>query len=148
MEDWDAWDAARAAELEAGLAADERAAQRESFRGQWVRVNATDTARDLIVHSILTPAVAAVDERFADQPVVAAQLRQVLGDRYRELGLYDEAQPLQESALETRRRHSTPPPMTSAKKNKLSFPRPQYRSRPAAMCRYSSRWVATQSSSR
>ena len=89
---------------EAGLAADERTAQLEAFRRQWVRVNATDTARDLIVHSILTPAVKAVGERFADQPVVAAQLRQVLGDRYRELGLYDAAQPLQRSALETRRR--------------------------------------------
>ena len=88
----------------AGVSAAEHAAQLQAFRGQWARVNATDTARDLIVHSILTPAVEAVDERFEDQPVVAAQLRQVLGDRYRELGLYDEAQPLQESALETRRR--------------------------------------------
>ena len=89
---------------EAGVPADDSASQLEAFRGQWARVNATDTARDLIVHSILTPAVETVDERFADQPVVAAQLRQVLGDRYRELGLYDEAQPLQESALEVRRR--------------------------------------------
>jgi tetratricopeptide (TPR) repeat protein len=89
---------------EAGLAAEDRTEQLEGFRGQWARVNATDTARDLIVHSILTPAVAEVDERFAEQPAVAAQLRQVLGDRYRELGLFDDAQPLQQSALETRRR--------------------------------------------
>jgi tetratricopeptide (TPR) repeat protein len=88
----------------AGVAADERDAQLEAFRGQWARVNATDAARDLIVHTILTPAAATVDERFEDQPVVAAQLRQVLGDRYRELGLFDAARPLQETALETRRR--------------------------------------------
>jgi len=88
----------------AGVPADDRARQLAAFRGQWARVNATDAARDLIDHTILTPAVDAVDARFADQPVVAAQLRQVLGDRYRELGLYDAAQPLQESALETRRR--------------------------------------------
>ena len=89
---------------EADLSERERAAQRASFSGQWGRVNATVAARNLIDRTILRPAVAAIDARFADQPAVDAQLRQVLADLYKTLGLYDAARPLQSRALETRRR--------------------------------------------
>lgn len=90
--------------VEAGLPERERAAQKASFSRQWGRVNATDAARNLIDRTILTPAVAAIDARFADQPAVDAQLRQVLADLYKTLGLYASARPLQSRALETRRR--------------------------------------------
>jgi serine/threonine protein kinase len=86
-----------------GVAESDRSAQVEVFETQWQRVNATDAARDLIDSTILKPAVAAIDKQFKDQPVVDAALRQVLAVRYREMGLYDAAMPLQERALNTRR---------------------------------------------
>ncbi len=79
-------------------------ARTREFSDQWSRVNATDAAVALIDQTILRPAVAVIDVRFADQPAVAAQLRQTLADRYRALGLFDDAQPLQAAALESRRR--------------------------------------------
>ena len=89
---------------EAGVPERLRAVQRDTFARQWERVNPTDAARNLIDRTILKPAVAAIDARFADQPAVDAQLRQVLADLYKTLGLYEAAQPLQDRALETRRR--------------------------------------------
>jgi tetratricopeptide (TPR) repeat protein/tRNA A-37 threonylcarbamoyl transferase component Bud32 len=88
----------------AGVSEGARARQVEMFMGQWKRVNATDAARALIDSTILKPAVDAIDKQFADQPLVDAALRQALADRYRDLGLYDAALPLQEKALATRRR--------------------------------------------
>jgi len=93
-----------AAIAKSALPDDERAAQVESFAGQWGRVNATDAARELIDRTILKPAVTAVDTQFADQPVVAAMLRNVLGQRYHGLGLYEAALALERQALAERRR--------------------------------------------
>lgn len=87
-----------------GLPDAERAQQAESFNSQWDQVNATDAARALIDRTILKPAVEAIDEQFKDQPVVDASLRQVLARRYRAMGLYDLATPLQNRALTTRQR--------------------------------------------
>ncbi len=89
---------------EAGVPERARAAQAGAFASHWGRVNATDAARNLIDRTILKPAVTAIDARFAGQPAVDAQLRQVLADLYKTLGLYEAARPLQERALETRRR--------------------------------------------
>ncbi len=89
---------------EAGIPERSRAAQAVAFASQWSRVNATDAARNLIDLTVLRPAATAIDTRFAGQPAVAAQLRQVLADLYKSLGLYEAARPLQEQALETRRR--------------------------------------------
>ncbi len=89
---------------EAGEAESERVEQVAVFQEHWSRVNATDAARELIDRTILKPAVRTIDERFKDQPLVSAQLRQTLANRYRELGLYDAALPLQTSALDTRSR--------------------------------------------
>jgi tetratricopeptide (TPR) repeat protein len=69
----------------------------------WAKVNPTDAARTLIDDTILKPAVSAIDKRFTNQPVVDAQLRQVLADCYERLTLYDASLPLQVRALETRR---------------------------------------------
>jgi len=89
---------------EAGASGSEQVEQVAGFKESWSRVNATDTARELIDRTILKPAVKTIDERFEDQPQVGAQLRQTLANRYRELGLYDAALPLQTSALDVRRR--------------------------------------------
>jgi serine/threonine protein kinase/tetratricopeptide (TPR) repeat protein len=93
-----------AALAKSGLAEGERAAQVDAFVGQWSRVNATDTALELIDRTILKPAVAAIDEQFVEQPVVAASLRHVLAERYHDLGLDAAALALEERALAERRR--------------------------------------------
>ncbi|HEV2606468.1 MAG TPA: tetratricopeptide repeat protein, partial [Xanthomonadaceae bacterium] len=88
----------------AGVPAAERDRQAAAFADQWRRVNATDTATDLIDRTILKPAVVAIDKQFRNQPLVDASLRQVLADLYLAMGMYDAAMPLQQSALATRRR--------------------------------------------
>jgi serine/threonine protein kinase/tetratricopeptide (TPR) repeat protein len=90
--------------VKAGVPEAARAARAVAFDAEWKGINATDTASDLINRTILKPAVAAIDKRFRNQPVVAATLDQVLADRYVAMGLYDAAMPLQQSALATRRR--------------------------------------------
>jgi len=90
--------------IKAGVADPERSSQVATFASLLHHVNATDTARDLIDRTTLRPAVAAIDRQFGDQPLVAANLRQVLADSYFDLGMYEAALPLQRAALETRRR--------------------------------------------
>jgi len=82
----------------------DRMTRAESFRSMLVRVNSTDAAAAMIDRTILKPAVKTIDEKFKDQPVVDAQLRQALADLYRAIGLSQLAVPLQESALAMRRR--------------------------------------------
>jgi tetratricopeptide (TPR) repeat protein len=82
----------------------ERPPQIEAFASQWGRVNATDAALELLDGTILKPAVEAIGKQFQDQPLVDAALRQTLGERYIDLGLYAAAKPLLAGALETRRR--------------------------------------------
>ncbi|HTA64589.1 MAG TPA: tetratricopeptide repeat protein [Xanthomonadaceae bacterium] len=94
----------QAALIKEGVADPARAAQEAAFAGQWRRVDASEAASDLIDRTILKPAAIAIDKQFKDQPVVDASLRQVLADRYADMGLYDAALPLQVSALATRRR--------------------------------------------
>ena len=84
----------------------ERTAQLATFQEQWGHVNATDAARELIDRAILKPAITTIETKFRDQPLVDAQLRQVLAIRYQNLGLFAAAMPLQTRALETRRRCS------------------------------------------
>jgi serine/threonine protein kinase/tetratricopeptide (TPR) repeat protein len=82
----------------------DRPAQIAAFAAQWQHVNATDTAMTLIDESILHPAVATIDKQFKNQPIVAASLRQVLADQYRVFGKFDQALPLQQSALDARKK--------------------------------------------
>ncbi len=93
-----------AALAKAALPDSERKAQAESFAGQWSRVNATDTALELIDSTILKPAATAIDKQFAGQPAVAATLRHVLAERYHDLGLDTAALALEQQALADRRR--------------------------------------------
>ncbi|HSO24924.1 MAG TPA: tetratricopeptide repeat protein, partial [Chondromyces sp.] len=86
-----------------GLPEAERSRLLGDFADQWQLVNATDVARDVIDRTILTPAVETIETQFKEQPVVDAQLRQVLAVQYGTLVLYDKAMPLQERALATRR---------------------------------------------
>ncbi|HEX8876014.1 MAG TPA: tetratricopeptide repeat protein [Phycisphaerales bacterium] len=86
------------------LAEAERSRLQDGLDAGLARVNATDVAATMIDRAVLRPAAAAIDERFANQPLVDAELRQSLADLYESIGLYDAALPLQQSALETRRR--------------------------------------------
>lgn len=88
----------------AGVPDAQRKTESDSFAGQWSRINATDAALDLIDQTILKPAVAAIDKQFADQPAVAARLREVLAERYHDLGLDQAALTLEQQTLEVRRR--------------------------------------------
>jgi non-specific serine/threonine protein kinase/serine/threonine-protein kinase len=80
----------------------ERPLKVKAFRDQWAMVNATDAARELIDRTLLRPAVETIDKQFKRQPLLDARLRQVLADRYRDLGLFDAARPLQERVLAIR----------------------------------------------
>ncbi|MCK6449191.1 MAG: tetratricopeptide repeat protein, partial [Planctomycetes bacterium] len=83
---------------------DERAERVAAFEREWVHVNATDVAAALIDRTILQPSLRSIDVQFAEQPAIAAQLRQALVLRYADLGLYAAAIPEQELVLAARRR--------------------------------------------
>jgi serine/threonine protein kinase len=87
-----------------GVPEAERTARLDALRQELVGVNATDAAASMIDRTILRPAIKAIDERFKDDPATDASLRQALADLYQRIGRYDDAYPLQESALATRRR--------------------------------------------
>lgn len=59
---------------------------------QWMTmVNVTDAARTIVQHNVLSNAVLTLDQKFADQPLVSARLRDTIGETYRDLGLYQPA---------------------------------------------------------
>jgi tetratricopeptide (TPR) repeat protein len=60
------------------------------------------------VREVLDRAAETVGEELQGQPAVEARLRQVVGQTYRELGLYDEAEPQLKAALELQRRRLPP----------------------------------------
>ncbi|MFZ4722268.1 MAG: tetratricopeptide repeat protein [Phycisphaerales bacterium] len=88
----------------AGVAAPERRDRGAVLQAELARVNATDAATAMIDRTILKPAIEAIDAEFKEQPVVDAQLRQSIANVYEGMGLFDAAEPLQRSAVETRRR--------------------------------------------
>lgn len=59
---------------------------------------------DLKVRTALERAAAGIQGKFAKQPLVEASIRETIGMTYRDLGLYGEAQPQLETALDLRRR--------------------------------------------
>jgi non-specific serine/threonine protein kinase/serine/threonine-protein kinase len=59
---------------------------------------------DLKVRTALDRAAAQIEGKFPTQPVVEASIRQTIGETYRELGLYPDAQRQVERALDLRRR--------------------------------------------
>jgi serine/threonine protein kinase/Tfp pilus assembly protein PilF len=88
---------------EVGVTEPERTRRIDAFTAEFDLVNTADVATSFIDRTILAPAAAAVEEQFADQPVIDAALRQVLADRYESMALFDQALPLQQRALQTRR---------------------------------------------
>ncbi len=58
---------------------------------------------DLKVRTALDRAAAAIGDRFADQPLVEASIRQTIGDTYYLLGLFSQARPHLERAIELHR---------------------------------------------
>ncbi len=92
-----------AALIEAGLSESERAERVKSFEILCKNVNATDAAVELIDQTILNPAVAEIDKQFADQPVVAAKLLEVIATLYHDLGSEAAALSLVRRVLDIRR---------------------------------------------
>ncbi|MCY3001877.1 MAG: serine/threonine-protein kinase [Planctomycetota bacterium] len=86
-----------------GSTESEREEAERAFAEQLARVNTTDAAADVIVGTLLEPAGRTVEERFGDQPLVGATLRQTLADVYSLLGRFEKATPLQEAALAARK---------------------------------------------
>jgi len=97
------------AKLDASLAADgvpdaQRQAQLAAFDALWHRIDATDTAVEVIDASILKPALRAIDEQFGKQPLVDAQLREAISDTYDTIGRYETSVALQRDVLAKRLR--------------------------------------------
>ena len=59
--------------------------------------------RDVTVLEVLDAAVEKIDAAFGDQPKIAAAVKRTVGETYRRLGRYDEAEQLLRSALEMRK---------------------------------------------
>jgi tetratricopeptide (TPR) repeat protein len=59
---------------------------------------------DLKVRTALDRAAARIEDKFKGQPLVEASIRQTMGNTYRDLGLYSEAQRQLERVLDLRRR--------------------------------------------
>jgi eukaryotic-like serine/threonine-protein kinase len=93
-----------AALAKAGVPEPERAAQAAAFAAAWSRVNATDTAQELIKSTILAPALEAIDRQFHDEPKLDAQLRSAISSRYIDLGLYDDSLAVFDQLREVRQR--------------------------------------------
>ncbi len=70
----------------------EIAALLEAYDHSLEGVNPSDAARDLLKEQILAKGSAAIEQQFADQPLIAAQLRITIGQIYEDLGLPEAAE--------------------------------------------------------
>ncbi|TPW10312.1 MAG: serine/threonine protein kinase, partial [bacterium] len=77
--------------LEEGAAPRDIESRTRAFDADLSRISMTDAALQVIDANILTRALAAVDARFKDQPLIRAGLLQSIGDTYSILGLLPEA---------------------------------------------------------
>jgi serine/threonine protein kinase/tetratricopeptide (TPR) repeat protein len=75
--------------------------------------------RDIKLRTVLDRASETIGERFADQPLVEAAIRQTLGETYQQLGLYKEALPHLERSLELCRGRGPFEPSTFIAMNRL-----------------------------
>ena len=75
------------------------APQREAVQTAFASVNFTDLALTSLDENIFDRALAAIDTRFADQPLVAARLLQTVANTLRELGRLDRSAAPQAEAL-------------------------------------------------
>jgi serine/threonine protein kinase/tetratricopeptide (TPR) repeat protein len=62
------------------------------------------SGKDISIREVLADAAERAGTQYADQPLLAAEVRRTIGAVYVELGRYAEGEPLLQSALETRRR--------------------------------------------
>ncbi len=101
--------ASLAAEIVSGLERggaerDEIDSAAERLREALGHANLTNVALSALDQNIFERALKAIDERFASQPLVKAELLQSLADTMAQLGLLDRAAEPQSQALEIRRR--------------------------------------------
>jgi hypothetical protein len=66
--------------------------------------NPVDVARRVMDEYVLLPAARAVEEHFADQPLVRANIHDAIGRTYQALGLYEDADSHLQTSLDIRRR--------------------------------------------
>lgn len=90
----------RQSELEASKVA----AINEFLVGMLNSVQPLRRGKDVMMSEILDEAAASIDESFADQPLIEAELRTTIGDTYRTIGLFDAAELHLSRALAIRRR--------------------------------------------
>jgi serine/threonine protein kinase/tetratricopeptide (TPR) repeat protein len=86
-----------------GLAPEQIETDVERLTGLLKDANLTNVALDGLDVHILRPALLEIQDRFAGQPIVRADLLQTVANTYRDLGLCDAASPPQTQALEIRR---------------------------------------------
>jgi eukaryotic-like serine/threonine-protein kinase len=87
-----------------GLAGAEQRLEAEMFGRALARVDVTDIARNFMDEILLQPSAVAIDLRFAEQPLLAVKLKQVLADRYLGMGLDESGLSLQEATVDARKR--------------------------------------------
>ncbi len=69
----------------------DRSARLHAFDQALDEINFTDAATDLVERVLLRPAIAEIDERFADAPGVSARLRRDVASVYHSLGRWSDA---------------------------------------------------------
>jgi len=85
----------------AGAGTDERLAY---FDALMAGASGIDAARAVMDSEILAPAVEAAAAQFGGRPILMARMSQTLANAYVALGMLEKARPLQEQALQLRRR--------------------------------------------
>jgi serine/threonine protein kinase/tetratricopeptide (TPR) repeat protein len=85
-----------------GLSEEDTATLLEGFQAAMVGVNTVNAGLRLMDEEILARAGTRIEERLADEPLLAARLEHTLGWTYQELGLYDKAEPHSRRAVEIR----------------------------------------------
>jgi tetratricopeptide (TPR) repeat protein len=87
-----------------GASAEEVEAAITSFSDHVERLNPTSLALEVLDEEVLGRAAVRIEGDFANQPLVEASLRRAVGNTYLTLGLYPQAMPHLERALDLRRR--------------------------------------------
>jgi eukaryotic-like serine/threonine-protein kinase len=104
------WEAVRARRAESKAKEQAAIAQavndflQKDLLGQASAYNQSKPDPNITVRTVLDRAAQNIQGKFAGQPEVEAAIRQTLGNTYRDLGLYPEAQQQLEAALDIRRR--------------------------------------------
>ena len=100
---------------------EEVAAEVEAFERVIAPANPADVARQVMDKFVLRPAAESLEEEFADQPLVQAQIHDAIGMTYGpSLGMFTAAEPHLRSALELRRRELGEHPLVAESLNNLA----------------------------